>query len=85
MQTPFYRYEAAERRRLLADTGFVRQRDRTWSHPDGRSIGEGVAIALADDAFFRFIGVERPETGPPETGPDFESEPQAAGLSDLSN
>ena len=60
METIFYRFEAAERRRLLADAGFIRRRDRTWSHPDGRSIGEGVAIALADRAFFRFIGIELP-------------------------
>ena len=60
MERIYYRFEAAERRRLLADAGFVRLRDRTWSHPDGRSIGEGVAIALADAPFFRFIGADLP-------------------------
>lgn len=58
----FYQFDETTRRRLLADAGFTRDDHRTWSHPDGRSIGEGVAFALADRAFFRFIGTELPES-----------------------
>jgi hypothetical protein len=61
MESIFYRYSATERRRLMADTGFVRGEDRIWSHPDGHSIGEGVALALADEAFFRFLRIPTPE------------------------
>ncbi|MFN6204612.1 MAG: hypothetical protein ACK496_19355 [Acidobacteriota bacterium] len=64
MDTFFYRYDSTARRRLLADAGFVRQKDRPWRHADGRSIGEGVAFALADEPFFRYLGLEAPE---PET------------------
>jgi len=69
MERIYYRVEAVERRRMLADAGFVRHRDRTWSHPDGRSIGEGVAMALADLPFFRFLGVD-PTAVPPEMDSD---------------
>ncbi len=61
MSNEFYRYGVNERRRLLADLGFSRDDLRIWSHPDGRTIGEGVAIALTDKAFFRFLGIEGPE------------------------
>ena len=61
METIFYRYSATERRLIMADTGFVRGDDRIWSHPDGHSIGEGVALALADEAFFRFLKIRPPE------------------------
>jgi hypothetical protein len=61
MESIFYRYSATERRRLMADTGLVRGEDRIWSHPDGHSIGEGVALALADEAFFRFLRIPPPE------------------------
>lgn len=61
MESVFYRYSATERRRLMADTGFVRGEDRIWSHPDGHSIGDGVALALADEAFFRFLRIPPPE------------------------
>ena len=60
MDTFFYRYDSTARRRLLADAGFTRHKDRTWQHPDGRSIGEGVAFALADEPFFKFLGLEIP-------------------------
>ena len=61
MDTFFYRYDSTARRRLLADAGFIRLKDRTWQHPNGRSIGEGVAFALADEPFFKFLGLELPE------------------------
>ena len=43
---------------MLADSGFVRQQDRTWCCQDGRSIGEGVALALADSPFLRYLGID---------------------------
>ena len=45
---------------MLADAGFVRDDLRIWAHPDGRSIGEGVAAALTDEALLRFMQVELP-------------------------
>jgi hypothetical protein len=47
-----------DRRRMLADAGFARDDLRIWAHPDGRAIGEGVAAALTDEAFLRFLNVE---------------------------
>jgi hypothetical protein len=61
MNNEYYRYGVNERRRMLADLGFSRDDLRIWSHPDGRSIGEGVAAALTDKAFFRFLGIHGPE------------------------
>jgi hypothetical protein len=66
MTNPYYKYGLNDRRRRLADAGFSRDDLRIWSHPDGREIGEGVATALTDDAFFRFLGIERP-SGPDDT------------------
>ena len=43
---------------MLADAGFVRNDLRIWTHPDGRAIGEGVAAALTDQAFQRFLDQE---------------------------
>lgn len=43
---------------MLADAGFTRNDLKIWSHPDGRIIGEGVAAALTDDAFLRFLQEE---------------------------
>ncbi len=57
----YYQFDDTERRRLLADAGFSRDERRIWSHSDGRSIGEGVAFALADEPFLRFLGVDLPE------------------------
>jgi hypothetical protein len=56
----FYQLELPQRRRMLADAGFVRDSTRVWSHPDGRSVGEGVAAALTDVAFYRFLRIEMP-------------------------
>jgi len=42
----------------MADTGFVRDDLRVWSHPDGRAIGESVAAALTDEAFLRFLKLD---------------------------
>lgn len=55
MGKKFYQLELTQRRRLLADQGFVRERTRVWAHPDGRAVGEGVAAALTDSAFCRFL------------------------------
>ena len=57
----FYRLETAERRRLMADAGFLRQSSRVWTHPDGRSIGEAVLFSLADEPFLRFLRLPLPE------------------------
>ena len=66
MSENFYRYSLAGRRRMLADSRFTRDDLRIWSHPDGQSIGEGVAAALTDEAFLRFLK--------PGTTPAFENE-----------
>src|SRR5215475_12739956 len=58
MTDNFYTLALTDRRRMLADAGFARDDLRIWSHPDGRVIGEGVAAALADEAFLRFLDVE---------------------------
>jgi hypothetical protein len=42
---------------MLADAGFARDDLRIWAHHDGRAIGEGVAAALSDEAFLRFLDV----------------------------
>jgi hypothetical protein len=51
----FYKLAITDRRRMLADAGFVRNDLRIWMHADGRSIGESVAAALTDEAFNRFL------------------------------
>lgn len=56
----FYQLELPQRRRMMADEGFVRDWTRIWQHSDGRSIGEGVAAALTDEAFCRFLGIGVP-------------------------
>jgi hypothetical protein len=58
MTYDFYTFALTERRRMLADAGFARDDLRIWAHPDGRAIGEGVAAALSDEAFLRFLDVE---------------------------
>lgn len=60
MTSEFYQLAVADRRRALADAGFVRNDLRIWMHSDGRSIGEGVATALTDEAFLRFLGIQLP-------------------------
>jgi hypothetical protein len=55
MNDDFYTFALTDRRRMLADAGFARDDLRIWAHPDGRAIGEGVAAALADEAFLRFL------------------------------
>ena len=61
MTNRYYKYGVNDRRRMLADAGFSRDDLRIWTHHDGREIGEGVATALTDEAFFRFLGIERPD------------------------
>ena len=58
MMIDFYTFALNERRRMLADAGFARDDLRIWAHPDGRVIGEGVAAALTDEAFLRFLKIE---------------------------
>jgi len=58
MTIDFYNFALTERRRMLADAGFARDDLRIWAHPDGRAIGEGVAAALTDEAFLRFLKIE---------------------------
>jgi hypothetical protein len=58
MTYDFYTFALTDRRRMLADAGFARDDLRIWAHPDGRAIGEGVAAALSDEAFLRFLDVE---------------------------
>jgi hypothetical protein len=58
MTYDFYTFGLTDRRRMLADAGFARDDLRIWAHPDGRAIGEGVAAALSDEAFLRFLDVE---------------------------
>ena len=58
MTYDFYTFALTDRRRMLADAGFARDDLRIWAHPDGRAIGEGVAAALSDEAFLRFLAVE---------------------------
>jgi hypothetical protein len=60
----FYQYALNDRRRLLADAGFSRDDLRIWRHPNGRAIGESVAMALTDAAFFRYLGLD-PLDAPP--------------------
>ena len=60
MNENFYQLELPQRRRMLADAGFVRDWTRVWTAPDGRAIGEGVAAALTDDAFCRYLRVPVP-------------------------
>jgi hypothetical protein len=62
MSDNFYTYALADRRRMLADSGFTRDELRIWSHPNGQSIGEGVAAALTDVAFLRFLKSGTPPT-----------------------
>jgi hypothetical protein len=57
MTSDYYKIALTDRRRMLADAGFVRDDLRIWSHADGRAIGEGVAAALTDEAFLRFLKV----------------------------
>lgn len=58
MTDNFYAFAMTDRRRMMADAGFVRDDLRVWSHPDGRAIGDSVAAALTDEAFLRFIKME---------------------------
>jgi hypothetical protein len=58
MSDAFYTFALTERRRMLADAGFARDDLRIWAHPDGRAIGEGVAAALTDEAFLRYLNIE---------------------------
>ena len=60
MSENYYQLDLPTRRRMLADQGFVRDATRVWRHFDGRAIGEGVAAALTDAAFCRFLRLERP-------------------------
>ena len=60
MTTDYYQFPLTQRRRMLADEGFARNDLRIWQHNDGRAIGEGVAAALTDAAFHRFLNSAAP-------------------------
>lgn len=60
MTNEFYQLALTDRRRALADAGFVRNDLRIWTHADGRSIGEGVAAAVTDEVFLSFLGAQLP-------------------------
>ncbi|MBO0798787.1 MAG: hypothetical protein J2P31_08175 [Blastocatellia bacterium] len=60
MARDFYRFGLIDRRRFLADAGFVRDDHRIWSHQDGRALGEGIASALTDEAFLRYLKFDKP-------------------------
>jgi hypothetical protein len=64
MTSDFYRFSLIDRRRFLADAGFIRNDLRIWSHPDGRTVGEGIISALTDEAFFSYLKVDLPERAP---------------------
>jgi hypothetical protein len=75
MNDEFYTFALTDRRRMLADAGFARDDLRIWAHPDGRVIGEGVAAALTDEAFLRFLNVETAlVNGSPQRQRDRETE-----------
>jgi hypothetical protein len=81
MDENFYTYAVTERRRMLADAGFTRDDLRIWSHPNGQSIGEGVAAALTDEAFLRFL-----KTGtPPALLFETEQEPTEPSINHIAN
>ena len=67
MNENFHQLDLPQRRRMLADAGFVRDATRVWSHQDGRAVGEGVASALADAAFCRYLGVAMSAQTPANT------------------
>jgi len=56
--TSFYEHGLAERCRMLADHGFVRDENHIWRHSDGRAIGEGVMSALIDTALIRYLSID---------------------------
>ncbi len=63
------------RRRWLKAAGFVRDARNIWSHPDGRALGEGVAMALTEEALARYLGLDAPidshnEQGSEQDGSD---------------
>lgn len=60
MTSDYYQLALTERRRLLIEAGFVRNDLRVWAHADGRAVGEGVACALTDAAFCRFLQIDLP-------------------------
>ena len=60
MTSDFYRFGLIDRRRFLADAGFIRDDQRIWTHSDGRALGEGIASALTDEAFFRYLKLGLP-------------------------
>jgi hypothetical protein len=76
MTCDFYQVGLIDRRRLLADAGFIRDDLRIWAHPDGRAVGEGIASALTDEAFFRFLKIDLPVRSVDEDGQIDESYPE---------
>ena len=58
MAENYYQVSLIDRRRLLADLGFVRGADLIWRHADGRAIGEGVMAAIVDRALCRYLNID---------------------------
>ncbi len=58
------------RRRWLKAAGFVRDARNIWSHPDGRALGEGVALALTEEALARYLGLDAPIDSANEDHPE---------------
>jgi hypothetical protein len=54
----YYQVSLVDRRRLLADLGFIRGVDLIWRHADGRAIGEGVMAAIVDRALCRYLKID---------------------------
>ena len=54
----YYQVSLIDRRRLLADLGFIRGTDLIWRHADGRAIGEGVMAAIVDRALCRYLNID---------------------------
>jgi hypothetical protein len=57
MLKDYYQLGARKRRRLLADAGFGRDERGIWAHPDGRALGDSVALALTDEALLRYLRI----------------------------
>ena len=57
----YYQYDSTARCKYFAEAGFTCDDLHIWSHPDGRAIGDSVASALTDEAFFRFLKIPLPE------------------------
>jgi hypothetical protein len=74
MFNDYYQYDSFTRHKLFAAAGFICDELHIWSHPDGRAIGDGVASALTDEAFFRFLKIDLPKVESDQPPPSFEAD-----------